>query len=288
MIDKVWLLSKMDNALSTSANALSQDGNTMKMTDSEYSVFGGETKTRKYATQSINSLFQSRPFCTWYEWLARPTLPKGMSVEEYFSTAGLLNACVELDIRALEDAMAYLRELPYGMRISVNVSEHSIDDPTFHHRALQLLTSVHSEPDQLVLEIRPFSTCSGFAKTVQFLQHMTQLGVTLALDSITRIDSSMRSICPFHLFQYIKINHRLVVDSANSVAHRKRLAELFMVGRGLGLEVVATGVESLALLELVREGGAQFYQGHIDGLPETITMQQPRGSYAHEYQEAAV
>ena len=113
-----------------------------------------------------------------------------------------------------------------------------------------------------------------FNRTLAILRQIKALGVDIAMDDFGTGYSSLSNLRAFP-FDRIKIDASFVksVDSNRQAATIVRA--VLGLGRGLGLPVIAEGVETNAELRFLQEEGCDEVQGYLVGRPAEI------GSFRH-------
>jgi EAL domain-containing protein (putative c-di-GMP-specific phosphodiesterase class I) len=106
------------------------------------------------------------------------------------------------------------------------------------------------------------------------LESIRQLGFKIALDDFGTGYSSLRYLCDFR-FDKIKIDRAFVTG----INERKRaltiIQSVVTLGRGLGMEIVAEGVETEAEASVMRLVGVTELQGYF--FSHAVPAEQVRG-----------
>jgi diguanylate cyclase (GGDEF)-like protein len=128
---------------------------------------------------------------------------------------------------------------------------------------LQGLVAKHAvEPSRIVLEVTEGVLMESSARTREVLDSIRQLGFKIALDDFGTGYSSLRYLCDFR-FDKIKIDRAFVTG----INERKRaltiIQSVVTLGRGLGMEIVAEGVETEAEASVMRLVGVTELQGYF-------------------------
>ncbi len=166
---------------------------------------------------------------------------------------------------ACREAAAWERPLV----VAVNVSAVQLHSTQFAHLVHEILFQTGLAPDRLELEITETALVRDKNRALATLRQLKALGVRIAMDDFGTGYSSLSNLRAFP-FDKIKIDGSFIrsVDSNDEAATIVRA--VLGLGRGLGLPVLAEGVETageLAFLaaELCHEG-----QGYFLGRPGPI------------------
>lgn len=151
--------------------------------------------------------------------------------------------------------------LQFG-RIAVNVSPLQLRDPDFAEHVLQTCAREQWPTDRLVLEI----TESALMRESEVLRNAFALfkanGITLSIDDFGTGFSNLGYLHRFPL-RNLKIDRSFVsrMDSAPNMLELTHA--VVSLGHALGLSVVAEGVETESVLQLLRQQGCDEAQGYL-------------------------
>jgi EAL domain-containing protein (putative c-di-GMP-specific phosphodiesterase class I) len=176
-----------------------------------------------------------------------------------------------LDRWVLEEACTTMRALQEAhpraaaLSIAVNLSGREILQPDLVEQVEGILTRTGLDPRALRLEITETVLVENEAEAHRCLTRLKALGLKLCLDDFGTGYSSLSYL------------HRMPIDvlkvDASFVRHvteekNRRIVEtLVLLGRNLGLEVVAEGVETRAQAETLLRLGCGYAQGYLFAEP---------------------
>jgi len=168
----------------------------------------------------------------------------------------LSEACAQLRRwRSARDDLA-------SLRMSVNLSPLQLRQPGLAADFARVLEGSGVEPGCVTLEV----TESGVVEALGALHELRRLGVRLAIDDFGTGYSSLSSLRRLPV-DALKID-KSFVDALGPEPEDLALVEAIVrLGRRLGLETVAEGVESEGQVELLREVGCELAQGFYWGRP---------------------
>ncbi len=158
------------------------------------------------------------------------------------------------------------------LRVAVNVSPvQAQQGDTFAETVEQALASSGLEPWRLVLEVTEGVLIREADRVLTALNRLKGLGVQVALDDFGTGYSSLATLRAFP-FDKLKIDRSFVagIDTASGQQDMAIVRAVMGLARGLGLPVVAEGVETAVQLGALREAGCEEVQGWLVGRPAPI------------------
>jgi EAL domain-containing protein (putative c-di-GMP-specific phosphodiesterase class I) len=202
------------------------------------------------------------------EALARWSHPElgDVSPEEFIPIAertGLIAPLTSQVLDASLAACAEWRDAGHDLGIAVNLSTRSLHDADLVEEVARLLRRHQVPAQRLTLEVTESSVMADPARAVALLHRLRDLGVRLSVDDFGTGYSSLSYLkrLPVH---EVKIDRSFVTglrEGGEDVAIVRAIIDL---GRHLGLEVVAEGVEDEETSRLLTTLGCDIVQGwHI-------------------------
>jgi EAL domain-containing protein (putative c-di-GMP-specific phosphodiesterase class I) len=133
----------------------------------------------------------------------------------------------------------------------------------------QSLAATGVDPSRLTLEIteNAFVDDPDVARSV--LADLRGLGISIALDDFGTGWSSLQYLRTLPV-DVLKIDRTFVADLPTNLDACAVVAAVLQLGHGMGLVVVAEGVENDDHLSVLRDMGCDEYQGFIDGRPGAL------------------
>jgi EAL domain-containing protein (putative c-di-GMP-specific phosphodiesterase class I) len=165
--------------------------------------------------------------------------------------------------KAIEDAKGWDPELT----LSVNISPIQLRDPWFAQKLLRLLTEGGFPASRLVIEITESCLHENIAVVRSIITSLKNQGVRVSLDDFGTGYSSLAQLRALP-FDTLKIDRSFISELADEGANAQLVAAIVAVGRGLGLPIVAEGIENGEALEALRKLGDLQGQGYLYGKPE--------------------
>ncbi|MFZ0168091.1 MAG: EAL domain-containing protein [Candidatus Dormiibacterota bacterium] len=150
--------------------------------------------------------------------------------------------------------------------VSVNLSMAELEDPDLVGDVEQALHKSGLAPERLHLEVTESVLSTDPELAARVLTQLHDLGVWLAIDDFGTGNSSLTALQRFP-FQVLKIDRSFV----NGIGVRSKddtiVTATLALAHGLGLSVVAEGVETHEQADFLRSGGCEELQGYLFGRP---------------------
>lgn len=148
------------------------------------------------------------------------------------------------------------------LRVAVNLSARQFSQPDTVQMIEDVLRSSGLDPRRLELEVTESAVMSEIEEVILRLDRLRGLGVQLALDDFGTGFSSLSYLKRFR-FHRIKVDGTFVRDLPHDGDSVAIVSAIIAMAHGLGLEVVAEGVETEAQLAFLRERGCDAFQGYL-------------------------
>lgn len=150
--------------------------------------------------------------------------------------------------------------------ISVNVSPRQFMQDGFPEMIREAISESGLAPASLMLEITEGVLMDNPQRSGAILTELRAMGVKIAIDDFGVGYSSLAYLKRFPL-SVLKIDKSFVDDVPGSAEDVAIIAAILSLAEGLGLVVVAEGVEEPAQLDFLKEKGCDLIQGYLTGRP---------------------
>jgi diguanylate cyclase (GGDEF)-like protein len=169
----------------------------------------------------------------------------------------------------LREACAEARrwgELGDGVPVTVNVSARQLIDADFESTIAEALRSSGLDPARLVLEVTESTVMQQPEVTVRKLDMISATGVRIALDDFGEGYSSLGQLreLPIDILKVARPFIRELTEQSHDPALLRGIIEL---GRSLGLQLVAEGIEHPEQQAILRAFDCQLGQGFLLSRP---------------------
>jgi diguanylate cyclase (GGDEF)-like protein/PAS domain S-box-containing protein len=153
-------------------------------------------------------------------------------------------------------------------RISLNLSLKQLRQASFILRCRSVFRRHHVSPTAFELEITETTLMADPQRTVRLLDELYAMGLHLSIDDFGTGYSSLSALQQFPIGT-LKIDQSFVRDACEDANDATIVRTIIEMGRSLGIEVIAEGVESRAQLEFLRNSNCNYGQGRLFGEPCT-------------------
>ena len=169
--------------------------------------------------------------------------------------------------RACELLVAWSsRPAPQSLTLAINVSARQFAQPHFVDGVCQALAATGADPSRLKLEITETTIMDDLAEAAVKLTALRAQGIRISLDDFGTGYSSLTYLSRLPLDQ-LKIDQSFVACLPEDANGAMVAQTIIGMGRGLGLEVIAEGVETIAQRQFLLTQGCDVFQGYLIGHP---------------------
>ena len=181
-------------------------------------------------------------------------------------TSGLVRS---LTVSTMNKAMAqHAKWRREGLQVSVaiNLSAHMIQDSDLPQIVLECLRKQEVDPTFLTLELTESAIMSDPRRALDVAQELGTIGITLAVDDFGTGYSSLAYLKDLPV-QELKIDKSFITDLSVREQGLHIINSIITLGHGLGLKIVAEGVEDQKSFITLQEAGCDLAQGYWVGRP---------------------
>ncbi|MBA2360621.1 MAG: EAL domain-containing protein [Actinobacteria bacterium] len=158
-----------------------------------------------------------------------------------------------------------------NLQISINLTIPDLLDLELPDWIAALLVETGVSPSQVEVEITESTESTILAdrfRVRQVLNRLNDMGLRLAIDDFGTGYSSLAYLKRLPV-KAVKIDRSFVVDMCEDVSDATIVRSTIDLGRNLGLDVVAEGVETERVWNVLRELGCTLAQGYLIGEPRS-------------------
>ena len=179
---------------------------------------------------------------------------------------GLINRITHWVIEHALINQQQLIELGYNHMVSINISGKDVTADGFETFVTSIIEKHEVQANKLVFELTESATITNNETALKVISTLSDLGVTISIDDFGTGYSSLAYITELP-FNELKVD-RQFVENVQLDQKRKVIAETTVkMAKGLGLEVVAEGINSQSDEDTLREFGCDIGQGYYYAKP---------------------
>jgi diguanylate cyclase (GGDEF)-like protein/PAS domain S-box-containing protein len=278
-MDRQALLTHADTAL---YRAKADGGNTHRFFEAKMGAEVRERRMLEYdlrlaiARDELRLVYQPQTdikslAITGFEALLRWKHPKqgAISPDIFIPIAEETGAILEIGDWVLKTACREAASWTQPLTVAVNVSTVQLYNADFVKELHQILLETGLPPRRLEIEITETALVRDIKRALTTLRQVKALGIRIAMDDFGTGYSSLSNLRAFP-FDKIKIDGSFI-KSVNSNEQAATIVRAVLgLGRGLGLPVLAEGVETSAELGFLRDEFCDEAQGYLLGRPAAI------------------
>jgi diguanylate cyclase (GGDEF)-like protein len=161
---------------------------------------------------------------------------------------------------------AQWKSVGIDLHVSVNLTIPDLLDLDLPDRIAELLAETGVRPGQLELEVTESTLLADPFRVLQVLNRLNEMGLRLAIDDFGTGYSSLGYLKRLPV-QTLKIDRSFVMEMCEDASDATIVRSTIDLGRNLGLDIVAEGVESQEILDALRDYGCTLAQGYFIGKP---------------------
>ncbi|SIN82159.1 EAL domain, c-di-GMP-specific phosphodiesterase class I (or its enzymatically inactive variant) [Parasphingorhabdus marina DSM 22363] len=169
--------------------------------------------------------------------------------------------------RALRDFSRFDAERP-GLVCSVNISAQLLHDPDFINDAIARVGLASLDNSQVVFEVTETAALEDMEASIAALEKIRAAGIRISIDDYGTGQSTMSYLQKLPVDE-IKIDQSFVRTLTTDRANALMVRSTVELAHGLGLKVVAEGIEDRECMNQLREYGCDVGQGWFVSKPVT-------------------
>jgi diguanylate cyclase (GGDEF)-like protein len=150
--------------------------------------------------------------------------------------------------------------------ISINLSAQSISSRDIIAHFEQNMKKYGVNPEQVCIEITETSLMTDINTSKEVIGELRNLGIKIAIDDFGTGYSSMEYLVRYPS-DYLKIDREFIKDMIKSDNHKTMVGNLIKLGHGLGIGIVAEGVENQEEWDILKNYNCDMVQGFFYAKP---------------------
>ena len=166
------------------------------------------------------------------------------------------------------DYATWQKQVPDPGLVSVNLSLKELSQASFIPRCRSVFEHHGVRPSCVELEITETTLMMDAERTLPLLDELRSMGVHLSIDDFGTGYSSLSALQQFPIGT-LKIDRSFVTNAATDPDDATIVRTIIEMGRSLGLQVLAEGIENEEQRHFLVHSGCQYGQGRLFGEPIT-------------------
>ncbi|HLZ03993.1 MAG TPA: EAL domain-containing protein [Bradyrhizobium sp.] len=181
---------------------------------------------------------------------------------------------VEMGEWILREACREAASWPKPLQVAVNLSPAQFVHGDLVGLVHSILLETGLMPGRLELEITEGVLIEDFDRGLALLRRLKALGVRISMDDFGSGYSSLSYLQAFP-FDKIKVDRDFVINLGRNPQSAAIISAVIDLGHGLGMSLVAEGVETVEQLAFLADEGCDAVQGYLIGRPLPIGQYGP-------------
>lgn len=153
-----------------------------------------------------------------------------------------------------------------ALSMAINISPRQFKSEHFVEKILEALLATGARAEQLKLEVTESLAIDDFEASIGKLRQLQARGFRISLDDFGTGNSSLNYLTKLPLAQ-LKIDKSFVDELPDDPRDAMVAQTIIAMGQGLGLHVIAEGVETEAQRDFLAGLGCHAFQGYLFGRP---------------------
>lgn len=153
-----------------------------------------------------------------------------------------------------------------GIDVAINVSARNLSDPAFANRLLAIVDDSDVDPRRLTVEITETALLVDPDAARVSLHAMHEAGIAVSIDDFGQGQTSLAYLASLPVDE-LKIDRAFVAQVCHDRTQDAIVRSVIQLGHGLGLRVVAEGIEDEPTIDRLGRLGADVGQGYFIARP---------------------
>ncbi len=155
--------------------------------------------------------------------------------------------------------------------LAVNLSAVQFRHPDLPDLVSRVLEEAELSPEYLELELTESTTMQDPLGAIAVMNNLHQRGVRMSIDDFGTGYSSLSYLKKFRVYK-LKIDQSFVRDISTDPEDKAIVVAIISLAKGLGMQTIAEGVETIEQLNFLREHGCDEVQGYYYSKPLPVKL----------------
>lgn len=171
--------------------------------------------------------------------------------------------------RLCQDIATFIRQHDQNIKLSFNLSAHDLKDAQLSNKIELLFKKYNVDGRNIEIEVTESVYLDNFDTANMFFEDMAKLNCTIALDDFGTGYSSLGYLAQINI-DTLKIDKQFVDHMMQSSKSKLVTKAIIEMGKQLGLQICAEGVETEEQATLLKDSGCHQLQGYLYSKPIPI------------------
>ncbi|MTI46456.1 MAG: EAL domain-containing protein [Firmicutes bacterium] len=180
---------------------------------------------------------------------------------------------IPLGEKILETACIEAKQLQeqynQNLFISVNISAIQFKEEGFIDKVARIIKETDFDPKFLKLEITESMAVTNTNYTIETLEALKKMGISISIDDFGTGYSSLRYLKEFAI-DNLKIDQSFVKDITEHSKNAAIVSSIIAIAQNLNLDVIAEGVETEMELDFLKKLDCKYMQGYLFSKPVSM------------------
>ncbi len=170
---------------------------------------------------------------------------------------------------ALREACRRAASWRQPLKVAVNLSPIQFQKADLVPNVARILEETGLPPERLELEVTESLFIQTSQRTIETLNRLRAMGISIALDDFGTGYSSLSYLSAFPIDK-IKLDRSFVCDLNQSNGNMAIISAVIGIGKSLDISITAEGIEDKETMELLRIAGCDHAQGFLLDRPHDL------------------
>ncbi len=181
-------------------------------------------------------------------------------------SSGLISNVGDLVLEAVCSQLEYWQQLAGPLIVGINVSARQLSNPDFPNHFFSILDKHGIDPALLSLELTESTLMEKPERAIQMFKQFQEKRVEIAIDDFGTGFSSLSYLTRLSA-NILKIDRSFVSKIGEDKATESIVLTIIGMAKGLGMKVIAEGVETEQQKQFLIEHGCDMLQGYLFARP---------------------
>lgn len=190
------------------------------------------------------------------------------SPDQWFAEAWEVGLGVELEVRAMQAAIAHLEQIPLDVYMSINLSAKTLISPVFMRAARA------ADLRRIVFELTEHTVVCDYDYLCEIVWELRGMGAQLAIDDVGAGYSGLNHILQLKP-QILKLDLQIIENIHCDTMKQAMVTGMVNFAKCTGMEIIAEGIEVPSQVKTLRDLGVYTGQGYYFSKPTTVSKLYP-------------